>query len=322
LAVDSRGELIAIGKRFEEDLVVVDLDIDSGTAQPVDAPPYDQNEAIFGALVLGVRDYFRKTGFRKAVIGLSGGIDSCLVAAIAAEALGQENVVGVSMPSRYSSDHSKRDAETLAKNLGISFLVIPIDETMNAYQKILARAFEGHPADVTEENVQARIRGNVLMALSNKFGYLVLNTGNKTELALGYCTLYGDMSGGLAAIGDVSKSEVYALAEYYNRRKGFDAIPRSSITKIPSAELKPDQYDPFDYGVVSPLVDEMIENRRSLEELGKMGYDPQLLGDTIRRIRSAEYKRRQAAPAIKITRKAFGIGWRMPIVNRFEEEKA
>lgn len=321
LAVDSKGSLVGIGKRFHEDLVAVDLDVQSGTAPSIIPPAYDKNEDIFAALVLGVRDYFRKTGFRKAVIGLSGGVDSSLTAAIAVEALGHENVVGLYMPSRYSSDHSRRDAEALSKNLRITYTAIPIDEIFQAYEKTLKQPFEGHPADVTEENIQARIRGNILMAFSNKFGYLVLTTGNKTELALGYCTLYGDMSGGLAVIGDVSKSEVYALAEYYNHRRGFEAIPKSSITKIPSAELKPDQYDPFDYGVVSPLVDEMIENRRSFKELVDMGFDPKLVDDIVGRIRSAEYKRWQAAPAIKITRKAFGIGWRMPIVNHFREEE-
>jgi len=321
LAVDSRGELVGIGKRFEEDLIIVDLEIESRTAPGVAPPPYDKDDAIFSALVLGVRDYFRKTGFRKAVIGLSGGIDSALTAAIAVEALGRENVVGVYMPSRYSSDHSRRDTESLSKNVSITCLVIPIDEIFKAYEKTLAETLQRRPPDVTEENIQARIRGNILMALSNKFGYLVLTTGNKTELALGYCTLYGDMSGGLAVIGDVSKSEVYALAEYYNRRHGFEAIPKSSITKTPSAELKPDQYDPFDYAVVSPLVDEIIENRRSLKELTGMGYDAKLVDDILRRIRSAEYKRWQAAPSIKITRKAFGIGWRMPIVNRSREEE-
>jgi len=319
LAVDARGELVGIGKRFEEDLVIVDLETESRTAPAVSPPPYDKDDAIFSALVLGVRDYFRKTGFKKGVIGLSGGIDSSLTAAIAVEALGRENVVGVYMPSRYSSDHSRRDAESLSKNLGITYLVIPIDEIFKAYEKALAETIQKRPPDVTEENIQARIRGNILMALSNKFGYLVLTTGNKTELALGYCTLYGDMSGGLAVIGDVSKSEVYALAEYYNRRRRFEAIPRSSITKIPSAELKPDQYDPFEYTVVSPLVDEIIENRRSVKDLTGMGYDAKLVDDILRRIRSAEYKRWQAAPSIKITRKAFGIGWRMPIVNRSRE---
>jgi len=320
LAVDSRGELVGIGKPFEEDLIVADLEIESGRAPTVKSPAYNKDESVFRALVLGVRDYFRKTGFKKAVIGLSGGIDSALTATIAVEALGREDVVGVSMPSRYSSDHSKRDAESLSKNLGITHMTIPIDEILKAYEGTLEPRFEKRPADVTEENIQARIRGNILMALSNKFGYLVLTTGNKTELALGYCTLYGDMSGGLAVIGDVSKSEVYALSEYYNRRRGFDVIPRSSITKIPSAELKPDQYDPFDYSVVSPLVDEIIENRRSIKELVDLGHDPKLAKNILDRIRTAEYKRRQAAPSIKISRKAFGIGWRMPIVNRSRED--
>jgi NAD+ synthase (glutamine-hydrolysing) len=322
LAVDSRGELIGIGKRFEEDLTIVDLKIESGTAESAFPQPYDKDDSILSALVLGVRDYFRKTGFKKALIGLSGGIDSSLTAAIAVDALGRENILGVYMPSRYSSDHSKRDAETLSKNLGISYLVVPIEEMFKAYEKALADGFKGHGPDVAEENIQARIRGSILMALSNKLGYLVLTTGNKTELALGYCTLYGDMSGGLAVIGDVSKSEVYALADYYNRRRKPEAIPRSSIEKIPSAELRPDQYDPFDYKIVSPLVDEIVENRRSSEELVAMGYESKLVSDVARRIRIAEYKRWQAAPAIKITRKAFGIGWRMPIVNRYREEQS
>jgi NAD+ synthase (glutamine-hydrolysing) len=320
LAVDSQGELVGIGKAFEEDLVIVDLELEQATARAVEPPRYDKEQYVFSALVLGVRSYFRKTGFRKAIIGLSGGVDSALAAAIAVEALGGENVVGVSMPSRYSSEHSKRDAESLSKNLGITFLTIPIDEIFKTYEKTLEESFEKRSSDVTEENIQARIRGNILMALSNKFGYLVLTTGNKTELALGYCTLYGDMSGGLAVIGDVSKSEVYALAKYYNRRRGFEAIPRNTIAKIPSAELRPDQYDPFDYTVVSPLVDEIIENRRSVKELVSLGYDAELVKEILSRVRSAEYKRRQAAPSIKITRKAFGIGWRMPIVNRFREE--
>ncbi len=322
LAVDTRGELIGIGKRFEEDLIIVDLEIESGTAERAPPQPYDKDDSIFNALVLGVRDYFRKTGFKKALIGLSGGIDSSLTAAIAVEALGRENVLGVYMPSRYSSDHSKRDAETLSKNLGISYLVVSIEEMFKAYEKALADVLKERGPDVTEENIQARIRGNILMALSNKLGYLVLTTGNKTELALGYCTLYGDMSGGLAVIGDVSKSEVYALADYYNRRRESEVIPRSSIEKIPSAELRPDQYDPFDYKIVSPLVDEIVENRRSSEELVAMGYEMKLVSDVARRIRMAEYKRWQAAPALKITRKAFGIGWRMPIVNRYREEQS
>jgi NAD+ synthase (glutamine-hydrolysing) len=275
---------------------------------------------LFGALVLGVRDYFRKTGFNSALIGLSGGIDSSLVAAIATDALGKENVVGVSMPSRYSSEHSKDDAKLLATNLGIGFISIPIEPMFSAYENQLAPQFKGQPANVAEENLQARIRGNILMALSNKLGHLVLATGNKTELALGYATLYGDMSGGLEVIGDVSKLEVYALARYYNKRVGSAQIPENCFSKIPSAELRSGQFDPFDYAVVSPLVDEIIENRLSKNELIKKGFPREVVEDTVNRIRNAEYKRRQAPPTIKITKKAFGLGWRMPLVNKFLDE--
>jgi len=221
------------------------------------------------------------------------------------------------MPSRHSSEHSKSDAETLADNLGIEFLSIPIELVFNAYEQVLTPHFKGRPSDVAEENLQSRIRGNILMALSNKFGHLVLATGNKTELALGYATLYGDMSGGLEVIGDVSKMEVYALARYRNKKAGREAIPENCFKKIPSAELKPNQFDPFDYAVVSPLVDEMIENRLSRAELIQKGYTVQLVDDVLHRIRNAEYKRRQAPPTIKITKKAFGLGWKMPIVNKF-----
>jgi NAD+ synthase (glutamine-hydrolysing) len=220
------------------------------------------------------------------------------------------------MPSRYSSDHSKSDAYTLASNLGIEFLTIPIEPIFTAYLEQLKQPFKGQPPDVAEENLQSRIRGALLMALSNKFGGLVLATGNKTELTLGYATLYGDMSGGLEVIGDVSKTEVYALARYYNQKSGRSVIPEGCFTKIPSAELKPDQFDPFDYAIVSPLADDIIENRLSREELIAKGYDPTVVDDSLRRARLAEYKRRQAAPAIKITKKAFGLGWKMPIVNK------
>jgi NAD+ synthase (glutamine-hydrolysing) len=274
---------------------------------------------MFNALVLGVRDYFRKTGFKGALVGLSGGIDSSLVAAIAAEALGKDNVTGVSMPSRYSTEHSKADAKLLASNLAIGFISIPIEPVFTAYENQLAPQFKEQPANVAEENLQARIRGNILMALSNKFGHLVLATGNKTELALGYATLYGDMSGGLEVIGDVSKMEVYALARYYNGKVGAVVIPESCFSKVPSAELRPDQFDPFDYAVVSPLVDEIIENRLSRDELIKKGFPEQVADDTLNRVRNAEYKRRQAPPTIKITKKAFGLGWKMPLVNRFRD---
>jgi NAD+ synthase (glutamine-hydrolysing) len=320
LAVDAKGRLVGIGKQFQEDLVVVDIDSNREAAE-VTPPARAPEQEMFEALVLGVRDYFRKTGFHQAYIGLSGGIDSSLVAVIAAEALGKENVTGVSMPSRYSSDHSKSDARILADNLGIEFLTVPIEPIFLAYLQQLKDPFKGHAPDVAEENLQSRIRGTLLMALSNKFGGLVLSTGNKTELALGYATLYGDMSGGLEVIGDLGKTEVYALSRYYNQRASREVIPQSSISKIPSAELKPDQFDPFDYSIVSPLADEIIENRLSRAELLAKGYDPKVVDDCLRRVRIAEYKRRQAAPVIKITKKAFGIGWKMPIVNKLPVDK-
>jgi len=313
LAVDADGRLIAIGKQFQEDLLIVDLD---QHPPEIPAPKIDPQREMFNALVVGVHDYFKKTGFEHAYIGLSGGIDSSLVAVIATDALGKGNVTGVSMPSRYSSDHSKSDAYMLATNLGIEFLTIPIEPIFTAYLEQLKQPFKGRPPDVAEENLQSRIRGTLLMALSNKFGGLVLATGNKTELTLGYATLYGDMSGGLEVIGDVSKTEVYALARYYNQKSASSIIPEGCFTKIPSAELKPDQFDPFDYTIVSPLADDIIENRLSREELIAKGYDPKVVDDSLRRTRLAEYKRRQAAPAIKITKKAFGLGWKMPIVNK------
>jgi len=317
IAVDAKGRLIGIGKQFEEDLIIVDVDSNGFGAHEVPEPTSNQDQAMFDALVLGVKDYFRKTGFKHALVGLSGGIDSSLVAVIAASALGNENVTGVSMPSRYSSDHSKSDAQLLSENLGTKYLSIPIEPIFTAYLNQLTPHFKGRPADVAEENLQSRIRGNILMALSNKFGGLVLATGNKTELALGYATLYGDMSGGLEVIGDVSKMEVYALARYYNKKVAKSVIPENCFSKIPSAELRPDQFDPFDYPVVSPLVDEVIENRLSRAELIQKGFPQNVVEDTVRRIRGAEYKRHQAAPSIKITKKAFGLGWKMPIVNKF-----
>lgn len=319
LAVDSKGDLIGIGKQFEEDLILVDIKLPEGTSTSSAAkePTYNREDEMLNALILGVRDYFRKTGFKQALVGLSGGIDSSLVAVIAAEALGNENVTGVSMPSRFSSNHGKADARTLAENVDIEFISIPIEPIFQAYERELSTFFEGRAPDIAEENLQSRTRGNILMALSNKFGRLVLATGNKTELALGYATLYGDMSGGLEVIGDVSKMEVYALARHYNQRAGRTVIPESCFTKVPSAELKPDQYDPFDYSVISKLVDDIVEGRLSRSELLAKGYNAQNVDDTLRRVRAAEYKRRQAPPTIKITRKAFGLGWKMPIVNKF-----
>jgi NAD+ synthetase len=318
MAFDSEGKMIAFGNHFEEDFIIVDIDMENqGIGVEVTPPKYIEEEETFKALVLGTRDYCKKTGFSKGVIGLSGGIDSSLTASIATEALGKENVLGVSMPSQYSSEHSKEDAKRLAKNLGIRHAVVPIEGIFEAFKGALAEQFKDMAEDVAEENLQARIRGTILMALSNKFGHIVFTTGNKTELALGYCTLYGDMAGGLGIISDLSKMQVYELADYYNRLKDKLIIPKRVFDKIPSAELKKDQYDPFDYSVVSPLVDEIIENGKTRDELIELGYAQTLVDEIIKRIRSAEYKRRQAPPGIKITSKAFGIGRKMPIVNKY-----
>ena len=320
-AIDASGTVTVRGTAFEEALIPVELDRDNGQGKPVPTPRVSREEEIFSALKLGLADYCRKSGFESAVIGLSGGIDSALVAAIAKEALGPNNVYGISMPSQFSSDHSKNDARQLAENLGIHYTTIPIKETYSAYLDMLESPFSGTEKDTTEENIQARIRGNILMAYSNKFGHIVLSTGNKTELALGYCTLYGDMAGGLAVISDVNKMDVYGLSEWYNFSRGEDIIPSNVLTKQPSAELKKDQVDPFDYNVVSPLVDEVVEKHRSVQSLVDMGYERELAKDVIRKIRIAEYKRRQAAPGLKVTRKSFGSGRRMPIVNHFREEE-
>ncbi len=331
IAVDANGSLIAAAKQFEEDLVVTDLDLETGTAGKVVSTSYDEEEEMFGALALGVRDYFRKSGFERAVVGMSGGIDSSLTTCIAVEALGRENVIGVSMPSRFSSEHSRTDAQELAENLGICFIQFPVQDIVNSYRATLEEPLEKirkhfgtdqtKDDPVADENIQPRVRGNCLMDVSNRLRelrILVLNTGNKTELALGYCTLYGDMAGGLGALGDVSKLEVYRLAEYVNRKAGREIIPKNVLKKKPSPELAEGQFDPFDFSIVSPLVDEIIENRRGKAELVAMGYPKGVVEDTYRRVRNAEYKRRQAVPCIKITQKAFGIGWKMPIVNKYK----
>ena len=313
LAVNGTGELIGLGAIFSEEIVYVDTDTDRRILLPVD----NREGELYTGLVLGVRDYFKKTGHKEAVIGLSGGIDSSLVACIAADALGMEHVHGVSMPSRFSSDHSKDDAQQLAENLGLDFRSITIQGIVSEYEHTLGPHFDGAERNVTEENVQARTRGNLLMALSNKFNWLVLSTGNKTEIALGYCTLYGDMSGGLAVISDLSKNDVYALANWVNNVAGKDKIPANCIEKPPSAELAPEQVDPFDYDIVSPLVDRIIENRESPAALIKDGVDPDLVHDIYRRITINEYKRRQAPPGLRVSSKAFGLGRRIPIVNHF-----
>ncbi|MEJ2125932.1 MAG: NAD+ synthase [Candidatus Bathyarchaeota archaeon] len=331
MAIDRSGSLVALGKQFAEDLVDTNIDLIKGLGVAIEAPVHDKVKEMFGALVLGIHDYFAKTGFEKAVVGLSGGIDSSVTAAIAVEALGSQNVIGVSMPSQFSSDHSKSDAQQLAENLGICFVQVGIQDVVNVFHDQMdqqlkhIRACFGtkteHDDAVADENIQPRVRGNVLMDISNRLKslkILVLNTGNKTEVALGFCTLYGDMAGGIGALGDVSKLQVYELANYINSKAGKYVIPKSVLEKRPSPELKECQFDPFDFDIVSPLVDEIIENRRSKQDLIKMGYPKQAVDDTYKRIRNSEYKRRQATPCIKITPKAFGIGWKMPMVNKYK----
>ena len=317
LAYNENGQLIAQGKSFEEEIVMVDLSLN----KPMNLKVLQREEKIYNALVLGVKDYFKKTNHSEAVIGLSGGIDSSLTASIAVDALGKENVHGISMPSKFSSQHSKDDAKLLSENLGVDYRTISIESIVSSFEQSLKVSYNGSESGVAEENIQARARGSIIMALSNKFNWLVLSTGNKTELAMGYCTLYGDMNGGLAVISDLSKTDVYALSKWVNKNAGFERIPLSSIEKPPSAELCLDQVDPFDYNVVSPLVSSLIDDEKSPSELIKEGADPELVKDISSRIRINEYKRRQAAPGLKVTSKAFGMGRRVPIINQYDELK-
>ena len=314
LAYDANGKQLAQGKMFEQDLFLVDLDEKPNNHFPI----MEKEERLYRALCLGVKDYFRKTGHKEALIGLSGGIDSALVACIATDALGSENVHGFSMPSNFSSEHSKSDAAKLAENLNIEFDMIGIEGIVGLFEKSLEPKFRGTKRGVAEENIQARTRGNILMAIANKFGWMVLSTGNKTEMALGYCTLYGDMSGGLSVISDLSKIDVYRIANWVNEKAGYDRIPQSTLDKEPSAELAADQVDPFDYDVVSPLVDAIIEEHKSPEELIAAGADEELVMHTYRLIRINEFKRRQAAPGLRVSPKAFGVGRRIPIVNHYK----
>jgi NAD+ synthase (glutamine-hydrolysing) len=356
---DERGERVARGRQFKEDWVVADLDLASvfrqqlhdprrrkqrvtqvtGTVRTVDLPPrgaptqrpsipavvaprLEPVAEVYQALVVGTGDYMRKNGFRQAVIGLSGGIDSALTAAIAAGALGSENVTGVFMPSRYSSRESREDATRLAHNLGIRFLTVPIDETFQAYLDMLAEPFAGQESDVTEENIQARIRGNILMALSNKFGWLVLTTGNKSEMGVGYATLYGDMAGGFAVIKDVPKGLVYELATFVNATAGHDVIPQRILDKAPTAELRPDQKDVDSlppYAVLDPILNAYVEEDRSLREIVALGFDEETVREVLAMVDRAEYKRRQAPPGVRITQRAFGKDRRLPITNHYRE---
>jgi NAD+ synthase (glutamine-hydrolysing) len=353
---NERGELVCRGRQFEEDLIVADLELEDVFRQRLRDPRrrkarqepesswttkvllsekegqgekpslperkgverLDPLAEIYQALSLGTRDYVRKNGFQKVVVGLSGGIDSSLVAAIAADALGAENVTGVSMPSRYSSEASWADAQRLADNLGTDFTTIPIDDIFQVYLDILAQVFAGREPDVTEENIQARIRGNILMALSNKFGWLVLTTGNKSEMGVGYATLYGDMAGGFAVIKDVPKTLVYDLAHYRNSLG--PVIPQRVLERPPSAELRPDQRDADSlppYEVLDPLLHAYVEEDRELPEIVAMGFDEATVKRVMTMVDRSEYKRRQSPPGVRITLRAFGKDRRLPITNKF-----
>ena len=313
-AFDAAGRMFARAKGFTEDLVVVDLAKGAGTIAEDDFTPEAE---IWNALVLGVRDYARKTRFTKVLLGLSGGVDSALTAAIAADAMGPENVLGVLMPSRYSSRGSVADSVELARNLGIQTMELPISGIMDTYEGVLSGAFQGRKPDVTEENIQSRIRGNLLMALSNKFGSLLLTTGNKSEMSVGYCTLYGDMNGGLAVIADLPKMMVYRVSRWRNQRQ--PDIPEAILTKAPSAELRPDQTDQDTlppYELLDQILELHVEQCQSAEDIVAQGFDEETVRRVLRLVRIAEFKRKQAAPVLKVTSRAFGTGWRMPIVRQ------
>jgi NAD+ synthase/NAD+ synthase (glutamine-hydrolysing) len=317
--MDSEGRVIASARSFAEDLVMVDLATGQGEQNENIT---DECEAVYEALVLGTRDYIRKCGFRKVLIGLSGGIDSSITAAIAVDAVGRENVTGVAMPGPYSSDHSIADAKAMAESLGIGFHVVSINDAYATFLRTLAPVFNGRGADVTEENLQSRLRGVTLMALSNKTGALVLTTGNKSELAVGYCTLYGDMCGGLAVISDVPKTMIYEISRVANRRHA-GAIPENVFIKPPSAELRPDQKDTDslpEYDLLDRILRLYVEEAQSAADIAaEVGADLALVRDIINKVDRNEYKRQQAAPGLKVTTKAFGIGRRFPIAQRFTE---
>lgn len=362
LAFNERGDLIARGKQFQEDLIVVDLNLESvfrsrlhdprrrkervsleeevglAKAERIEIPPFEVSfkkprlkanqikplesiAEIHDALVLGTKDYVEKNGFKKVVIGLSGGIDSSLVAVLATEALGSQNVVGVSMPSRFSSEASNVDAATLARNLGIKYVTIPIEDVYRSYLSTLQKPFEGTATGVAEENIQARIRGNLLMALSNKFGWLLLTTGNKSEYATGYCTLYGDMAGGFALIKDVPKTLVYNLSRYINDKERKEIIPQRALTREPTAELRANQKDSDTlppYEELDPILELYVEEDKSPQEIIASGYKPEVVTRVVRMVDGNEYKRRQAPPGIKITPRAFGKDRRLPITCQYK----
>jgi NAD+ synthase (glutamine-hydrolysing) len=332
VVVSQQGMILSRGKPFAPDLLLVDYDSGQRQMKPgtIAESPENVPAEIWGALVLGVRDYARKCGFQQAVIGLSGGIDSALVAAIAAESLGADRVLGVLMPSPYSSDHSVTDALALADNLGIQTQTLPIGPLMEGFEQTLAPLFMGTESGIAEENIQARIRGNLLMAIANKFNRLLISTGNKSEMAVGYCTLYGDMSGGLAAIADVPKTRVYELCEWLNQPEssqwlqtltGTPIIPPHILTKPPSAELKPGQIDQDSlppYDILDDILSRSIDRHQSSADIIAAGHDAAIVTRTLQMLSRAEFKRRQAAPGLKITDRAFGTGWRMPIAARWD----
>lgn len=315
LFVDEQGQVVRTFPAFVEHIETIDIS-QRGSGQ--DYIPLDGIESVYEALLMGIRDYLRKTGFSRAILGLSGGIDSAVTAVLACRALGSANVLGITMPSPFSSSGSVEDSRQLAQNLGMEFKVIPIDPLYNSYLQTLAEDFAGRERDVTEENIQARIRGNILMAYSNKFGYLLLSTGNKSEMAVGYCTLYGDMSGGLSVLADVPKTMVYELAEFINRQETI--IPPQIISKPPSAELSFNQLDQDTlppYPVLDSILDLLLEQNLSSQDIVKLGYPSDTVNWVVQALSRSEYKRKQAAPGLKVTSKAFGMGRRMPVAARF-----
>ena len=321
VVLDARGEIAALGKGFAEEIFVADLEAEVHSPQPTgpshsNFPPREQQ--LFAALSLGIRDYVHKCGFKSVMVGLSGGIDSALVAVLAAEALGADKVLGVSMPARYSSAGSLSDAGALAKNLGIRHEVLPIEPAFQSVEKQLAKVFAGTKPNEAEENVQSRLRGVTLMALSNKFGALVLTTGNKSEMAVGYCTLYGDMNGALAPLADVFKTDIYQIARWVNRDR--EIIPAASISKPPSAELRPNQTDQDSlppYETLDQILDAYVVQNLGKEEIIRRGFDAGVVNDVINKVTFSEYKRRQAAPGLKVSPRAFGMGRRIPIAQKF-----
>lgn len=333
VAFDKTGQVIARSPAFTTDLQPLIFEpstqkLTAGEASSITPLPATVEEDIWLALVLGVRDYVRKCRFSRVVLGLSGGIDSALVAAIATAAVGRENVLGILMPSPYSSDHSVQDAFQLASNLGITTEIFPIGEAMECYDQILAKQFAGTESGIAEENLQSRIRGNLLMAISNKFGHLLLSTGNKSEIAVGYCTLYGDMNGGLSVIADVPKTQVYAISHWLNQRGWVEEpqegcreiIPQNILTKPPSAELKPGQTDQDSlppYEILDDILHRLIEACQSPAEIIQAGHDITIVNRVVQLVMRAEFKRRQAPPGLKISDRAFGTGWRMPIAKQF-----